>query len=276
MKEELRRIIEAKTEILSWIKKIPTLAVVLGSGLGRLADSLTDSVEIPFSKIPHFPCSTVQGHEGSLVFGRLNETEVIMMKGRVHYYEGFSMEEVVRPIRILIALGIESLLLTNAAGGISSNLSPGTLMTITDHLSLFGENPLRGENFEEFGPRFPDMSKIYAPEFQTLLEKLATELNIPLKKGVYAYTSGPSYETPAEIRLLAQLGVHAVGMSTVPEAIVANHGGIKVAGISCITNMAAGIEDKQLNHNEVLTQANAVKEDFSRLVCAFIERYHEK
>jgi purine-nucleoside phosphorylase len=216
---------------------------VLGSGLGGFADDFDEAVAIPYEDIPGFVRSTAQGHAGRLVIGKVESVPVLAMQGRVHYYEGYSLEEVTFPVRTFGLLGIKTLILTNAAGGINVQLTQGALMVITDHLNLMGVNPLRGPNDERFGPRFPDMSTVYSPELQELVVEEAKAINLEVRRGIYGALSGPSYETPAEIHLLRGLGADAVGMSTVPEAIVARHMGLEVLGISCITNMAAGISD---------------------------------
>ena len=218
----------------------PEIAITLGSGLGDLAEQLTDAVQIPYGDIPHFPVSTVAGHKGQFVVGKLEGREVLCMQGRFHYYEGYDLKQVTLPVRVMKLLGIGTLIVTNAAGGINTGFRPGNLMLIEDHLNLTGENPLIGENLEAFGERFFDMTVAYDREYRTLAENLAAELDIPLQKGVYAWLTGPNYETPAEIRYLRTIGADAVGMSTVPEVLVARHCGLRVCGISCITNLAAG------------------------------------
>src|SRR6185295_1663519 len=207
--------------------RTPRVAVVLGSGLGGVAETLQDGVEIPYSEIPHFVSSTVQGHDGKLLIGSIGGVDVALMKGRVHFYEGYSMDEVTLPIRVFNLLGITSLILTNAAGGAAPHLAPGSLMAITDHINLMGDNPLRGPNDERFGPRFPDMTAVYSHELQELVVDEAKAIEVEVRRGIYGALSGPSYETPAEIHLLRNLGADAVGMSTVPEVIVARHCGMK-------------------------------------------------
>ena len=246
-------------------------AVVLGSGLGGFASEIEEQTVIPFTEIPDFPVSTVKGHAGRLIFGKLFGKDILAMQGRFHRYEGYDMKDVTLYVRVMFMLGIENLVLTNAAGGINTDFVPGDLMLITDHFSLFCQNPLFGKNDERFGPRFPSMSEAYSKESALVVEKAASRLGIPLKKGVYCYTPGPTYETPAEIRALKALGCDACGMSTVPEAIVANHCGMKVLGISCITNMAAGITQKPLCHEEVMETGRAAGEKFGLLmkeICA--------
>lgn len=249
----------------------PVIGIILGSGLGDLAEEI-DGISIPYSEIPGFKTSTVSGHAGKLVIGRICSKPIIAMQGRFHYYEGYSMSTVIYPIRVMKYLGIEHLIVTNAAGGINIAFNPGDLMLIEDHINLMGNNPLIGKNIDEVGPRFVDMSFVYNKEFRDLADNAAKKTGIKLQKGVYAAMTGPMYETPAEIRMLRILGADAVGMSTVPEVIAANHMGIKTLGISCITNMAAGILDKPLNHEEVIETCNKVKHDFIRLIKTIIER----
>jgi purine-nucleoside phosphorylase len=241
-------------------------AIVLGSGLGAFADEFDDRVALPYSEIPGFVTSTAQGHVGSLVVGNVAGLQVVAMQGRVHYYEGYSLEEVTFPIRAFNCLGIRNLILTNAAGGIDVQLSQGALMVISDHLNLMGVNPLRGPNDDQLGPRFPDMSEVYSRELQELATEEARSLGVTVRRGIYAALSGPSYETPAEIHMLRSFGADAVGMSTVPEAIVARHMGMKVLGLSCITNMAAGISEAPINHEEVIETGQKVRETFTLLL----------
>lgn len=248
------------------------LAVVLGSGLGGFADEFADAVRIPYAEIPGFPVSTVEGHAGSLVIGKVGRTPVAAMQGRVHFYEGYSLEEVTFPIRTFKLLGIKTVLLTNAAGGIDVGLSQGALMVISDHLNLMGANPLRGPNDERFGPRFPDLTEVYSRQLQETAVEQARALGIEIRRGIYAALSGPSYETPAEIHMFRSFGADAIGMSTVPEAIVARHCGMDVLGISCITNMAAGISDEPINHKEVMETANRVRATFAQLLRGIIGR----
>ena len=252
--------------------RAPEIAITLGSGLGDLADHLVDAVQIPYGEIPHFPVSTVAGHKGQFVVGKLEGREVLCMQGRFHYYEGHDLKQVTLPVRVMKLLGISTLIVTNAAGGINTGFRPGNLMLIEDHLNLTGENPLIGENLEVFGDRFFDMTVAYDAGYRALAEQLAAELNIPLQKGVYAWLTGPNYETPAEIRYLRAIGADAVGMSTVPEVLVARHSGLRVCGISCITNLAAGMGDGLLSHEEVKETADRVKVDFIRLVTALTGR----
>ncbi|MHB1126826.1 MAG: purine-nucleoside phosphorylase [Bacillota bacterium] len=242
------------------------VGVILGSGLGELAEEITEGISIPYKDIPHFPVSTVSGHMGHLVIGYLSGQKVMAMRGRFHYYEGYSLEEVTYPVRVMQRLGIKVLVVTNAAGGINDLFHPGDLMLINDHINLIGHNPLRGENQKEAGPRFPDMSEAYHRGYRELARDVSQRLGIPLHEGVYAGVTGPSYETPAEIRYLRIIGADAVGMSTVPEVIVGNHGGQKVLGISCITNMASGVLHGKLNHREVIETADRSKDKFIGLI----------
>ncbi|HEX8651964.1 MAG TPA: purine-nucleoside phosphorylase [Pyrinomonadaceae bacterium] len=244
----------------------PRVALVLGSGLGAFADDLEDAVAIPYSEIPGFARPTVEGHAGRLVAGMIERVPVVAMQGRFHYYEGYSLEQVVFPVRVLGVLGVKALVLTNAAGGLNVEFNQGSLMVISDHLNLMGANPLIGSNDERFGPRFPDMSEVYSREYQEVAVAEAPSVGIELRRGIYAALSGPSYETPAEIRMLRTLGADAVGMSTVPEAITARHMGIKVLGISCITNMAAGLLDQPISHDEVMETGERVHDTFKELL----------
>lgn len=248
----------------------PTVGLILGSGLGSLADLIENPEFYPYEDIPNFPVSTVEGHEGRLVIGILHGKTVVAMQGRFHYYEGYSMQEVTFPVRVMKLLGVETLIVTNAAGSVNKNFKPGDLMIINDHINLSGANPLIGKNLDKFGVRFPDMSNAYNKDLISLTKEVAKKQNIDIKEGVYTFMSGPTYETPAEIRMVSILGGDAVGMSTVPEVIVANHSGIKVIGISCLTNMAAGILDQPLNHEEVIKTSNMVKNKFMNLMGALI------
>lgn len=250
----------------------PKIAVVLGSGLGAFADQLKAQTAIPYDEIPGFARSTVEGHAGRLVVGTTGESVVAAMQGRFHYYEGYSLADVTFPVRVFSRLGIKSLLLTNAAGGINVDFKQGALMLISDHLNLIGESPLRGANDNRFGARFPDLSEVYDRAFQQIAVEEARALNVELRHGVYAALSGPSYETPAEVRMLRVLGADAVGMSTVPEATVARHSGIKVLGISCITNMAAGVLNQPIDHAEVMETGERVRVTFTELLSRVIPR----
>ncbi|PRY78431.1 purine-nucleoside phosphorylase [Alkalibacterium olivapovliticus] len=243
----------------------PEIGLILGSGLGELADETTDSIEVPYEDIPGFPVSTVEGHAGKLVYGTLGGRTVLAMQGRFHFYEGYSLQEVTFPVRVMKALGVTSLVVTNAAGGVNENFTPGDLMIITDHINMTGGNPLLGPNNNSFGPRFTDMSVAYDKGYQSIVEDVAKENGIAIQKGVYLGLTGPTYETPAEVRMVRTLGGDAVGMSTVPEVIVARHAGLKVAGISCITNYAAGMQES-LNHDEVVEVTTRVRDSFKTLV----------
>lgn len=245
---------------------VPKAAVVLGSGLGALADEIDIKATVNYNEIPDFPVSTVQGHKGRFVFGYIDNVPVVIMQGRVHYYEGYSMEKATLPIRLMRMMGAEKLILTNAAGGINFDFNCGDLMLITDHISTFVPNPLIGKNIDKFGPRFPDMSDIYNLELRNIVKKAAYENNINLQEGVYAQLTGPSYESPAEIKMLRTLGADAVGMSTACEAIAANHCGFKVCGISCISNMASGVTESPLDHKEVQECADKVAPVFKKLI----------
>jgi len=249
----------------------PRLGIILGSGLGAFADSLEKPVVIDYRDLPDFPTSSVHGHAGRLVLGYRGAVPIVAMQGRVHYYEGYSAWQVAYPARVLCRLGIKHLTVTNAAGGINLGFKVGDLMAITDHLNLAGYNPLIGPNVEGLGPRFPDMSHAYDPKSLEVLRGAAKAENVNLREGVYVSLSGPSYETPAEIRMLRTLGGDAVGMSTVPEVIVASHMGVKVTGISCITNLAAGIGQDKLSHEEVSETANLVKGTFTKLLGRFLD-----
>lgn len=245
--------------------------IILGSGLGKFAqERLVEQLSIPYEDIPGFPRSTVEGHEGNFVFGKIGATRVLCMSGRFHFYEGYPMEQLILPIRVMAELGVKTLIVTNAAGGINPDFEAGTLMLITDHINFMGTNPLIGPNYKSLGTRFPDMSQAYDPGLIARAEFVARAHNIELRKGVYLATSGPSYETPAEIKAFRALGADAVGMSTVPEVIAARHAGIKVLGISCITNKAAGLSETPLSHREVTETANRVKEKFGLLLEKFI------
>jgi len=264
--EQAARTIRLRTELK------PQLALILGSGLGGFADEFVEAVAIPYGEIPGFATSTAEGHAGRLVIGKVGTVPVVAMQGRVHFYEGYSLEEVTFPIRVFKLLGVKRLVLTNAAGGIDIELNQGALMVISDHLNLMGVNPLRGPNDERFGPRFPDLSEAYSRKLQEQAVDEAHKLGVDLRRGIYAALAGPSYETPAEIHMLRGLGADAVGMSTVPETIVARHMGIDVLGISCITNMAAGISDEPINHAEVMETGRRVRETFTKLLRGIISR----
>lgn len=253
------------------IKNQPEIGIVLGSGLGDFADAIEDKIEISYTEIPGFPVSTVKGHDGKLIFGKINSKEVCVMKGRIHYYEGYDIKEVVYPIEVLAGLGIETLILTNAAGGVNTDFEPADLMIINDHINLMGKNPLIGPNDEDLGPRFPDMTDLYNKDLIEVAEKSAKKLGIDIQEGVYMYFTGPSYETAAEVRMARILGADAVGMSTVPEAIIARHRGLKILGISTITNMSTGILDTPLDHTEVVEVGQEVAGKFKELLKEIIE-----
>ncbi len=254
----------------------PRTALILGSGLGDFAERVISSKTVSYRELPGFPVSTVSGHEGRFVLGFLEGEPVIVMQGRVHYYEGYSMQEVVLPVRVMHALGAKRLILTNAAGGISPTLSPGDLMLLTDHVSFLVPSPLIGPNEPRFGPRFPDMSEVYSKRLRALCREAALEAGVPLREGVYLQVKGPQYETPAEIRAFAALGADAVGMSTACEAIAAGHLGMEVCGISCITNLAAGLSKKPLSHEEVGETAQKTAKSFQSLLCAFLKKLGEE
>lgn len=252
---------------------VPKAALVLGSGLGDYADSIEVVSEVPYSSIEDFPVSTVPGHDGRFIFGFAGGMPIVCMKGRVHHYEGYGMQDVVLPIRVMRRLGAGILFLTNAAGGLKDGMKPGDFMLITDHISCFVENPLIGKNEEQIGPRFPDMSHVYDPDLCERIKDAARRNKIELTEGVYTQLTGPSYETPAEIRMLKVLGTDAVGMSTVVEAIAAAHMGMRVCGISCISNLASGLSDKQLNHKEVQEVADKVSGQFQTLVTECLKNF---
>ena len=256
----------AASYILSAVSLRPTVGMVLGSGLGDFADTLEDPVRIPYTQIPNFPVPTIAGHAGALVFGKKQGKDVVVLQGRIHYYEGLSQKEITLPIRVLAAIGVKQLVLTNACGGVNLSFTPGDLMLISDHINYSGANPLIGPNLDAFGPRFPDCSDIYTARLRKIIREKAKEAGIGLQEGVYAMYSGPNYETPAEIRMFRILGADTVGMSTVPEALVAAHCGMEVVGISCITNMAAGVLPQKLSHAEVTEVAARVHDKFQHLL----------
>lgn len=266
MQNSLDKIQDAADYIRTRIDGKPQIAIILGSGLGPLVNALEQPIELDYSDIPGFPETTVSGHAGKLVYGILGGRQVLVMKGRFHFYEGYDISQVVFHIRVFKLLGIENLLVTNAAGGINTGFRPGDLMLITDHISLFAPSPLRGRNLEEFGTRFPDMCGVYDSSLIEAAREAARKEGIVLQEGVYAFAQGPMFETPAEIRALRVLGTDAVGMSTVPEVIAARHSGMKVLGISCITNMAAGIPGQPPNYKEVMDTARQVEKKFTSLV----------
>lgn len=266
-----RKINESVDFLKSKIERKPKIGIILGSGLGGLADLIEDPIAIDYEDIINFPISTVEGHAGRLVFGKLQGQDLVVMQGRFHYYEGYPISDVVFPVRVMIGLGIESLIVTNASGGVDESFKPGDLMIIKDHINYAGVNPLMGKNLDDKGPRFLDMTWAYDREFISMAKESAKKLEIDIKEGVYMWFSGPTYETPAEIKMASIIGAHAVGMSTVPEVIIANHEKIRVLGISCITNMAAGILDQPLNHEEVVETSLKVKDKFQNLVMEIIK-----
>ena len=251
----------------------PKAAIVLGSGLGNYADHIRVVQELDYHEIEGFPVSTVPGHAGKFIFGYVQDVPVVCMKGRVHYYEGYPVSDVVLPVRLMKLMGAEILFLTNASGGINPSFHAGDFMLIKDHISLFAPNPLIGPNIEELGVRFPDMSHVYDPALQQILKDAAAECGIALQEGVYAQLTGPSFESPAEIRMLHTLGADAVGMSTVVEAIAANHMGMRICGISCVSNLAAGMTDNPLTHEEVQEAANVAAPKFTKLVSAAVGKF---
>lgn len=250
----------------------PHVGLILGSGLGAWADSLENSVAMPYSDIPNFPRSTVSGHAGRLVFGTREGVRCVAMQGRSHLYEGHSAARVAFPARVLVALGAKVLITTNAAGGIRASWPPGTLMVIRDHIDLLGDKALRGPNDDRLGPRFPDMTNAYANELRTLVQHAAVAANIPVVEGVYAAVQGPAYETPAEVQMLQRMGADAVGMSTIPEVVVANHMGARVIALSCITNHAAGLTGSPLSHDEVTQTAARVRGNFASLLDSILRQ----
>jgi purine-nucleoside phosphorylase len=270
----LTKIEEAYKYIASKIAKefIPETGIVLGSGLGDYANTLKNRVHIPYSEIPHFIKPTIEGHSGQLVFGEIGVKKVVIMQGRIHAYEGHSVAEVTFPIRVLKRLGIKNLLLTNAAGGVNANLRPGDLVIIKDHINLTGMNPLVGKNINELGPRFPDMTEGYSPKFRQLIKQTAQEIGFVMTEGVYCGVLGPSYETPAEINMMRTVGADLVGMSTIHECIVGNHAGLNVAGISCVTNMAAGLNREKLTHEEVKREADKINDKLANLINKTIQK----
>ena len=265
---------EACVLIKERIGEIPEAALVLGSGLGRMAENLENRITIPYSEIPGFPVSTAPGHASLFICGYLNGIKIIVFQGRFHYYEGYGMQQITYPVHLLKKLGCGTLFLTNAAGGINRDFSPGDLMLITDHINMTGQNPLRGPNDDTAGERFPDMTKAYSPGLAAAAEKAAAELGIKLQKGVYAWMTGPSFETPAEIRMLEIIGADAVGMSTVPEVIAAHHAGIKVIAVSCISNMAAGILEQPITSEEVNEVGKTAAAKFISLIDQFLSIYN--
>ena len=273
MKKDYEKLLKCYESVREKIKFQPKAAIVLGSGLGNFADQIEIAEELPYGEIEGFPVSTVPGHEGKFIFGYLGKVPVVCMKGRVHYYEGYPIGDVVLPTRLMKMMGAEILFLTNASGGVNASFHAGDLMMITDHISCFVPNPLVGPNVEELGTRFPDMSSVYDKSLQEILRQTAEEYRIPMKEGVYMQLTGPSFESPAEIRMVRVLGADAVGMSTVVEAIAANHMGMRICGISCICNLAAGMTENPLTHEEVQEAASQVAPLFTKLVAESVKKF---
>ncbi len=271
-----RRIRDAVEYIQGKTSLRPEIGVILGSGLGALAEQVSDAVVLPYKDIPHFHGTSVEGHAGRMIVGNYQGVPTIFLQGRFHLYEGYSMQDVAFPTRTVCGLGVHTLVLTNASGGINTRFRPGDLMMITDHLNLMGDNPLKGPNLAQLGPRFPDLSEAYSNECQAVLRTSAQELGIELLEGVYAGLLGPTYETPAEIRMYRTWGADAVGMSTVPESIAANHLGVRVAGLACITNLAAGLSPQKLTHQDVIENSRRGADKMSRLLAASIPRLAAK
>jgi purine-nucleoside phosphorylase len=267
------QVLTAADAVRSKVPMLPPIAIVLGSGLGDFAGSLQGAVSIPYDTLPHWPASRVVGHEGRLVVGTLRGRPLAALAGRCHLYEGHDVRTVTFAVRVLGVLGVKTLVLTNAAGGVNTGFSQGALMVIDDHINLTGTNPLVGANDDRFGPRFPDMTEVYASRLRAIADRAGKGINLLLPHGIYAALLGPSYETPAEIRYLRTIGADAVGMSTVPEAIAARHMGMEVLGISCITNMAAGVLPQPLNHDEVMATARRVRGQFVALLEGIIDQF---
>lgn len=267
----MKNIKEAADFILSKSKYKPQIGLILGSGLGAIADQIEDAEYYSYNELPNFPVSTVEGHAGRLVIGKFQGKEVVAMQGRFHFYEGYNMSQVTFPVRVMKLIGVETVIVTNAAGAVNTSYKPGDLVLINDHINFSGTNPLIGGNLSDFGTRFPDMSEAYNKELRAKVREIANGLGIELKDGVYAMFTGPTYETPAEVKMARIMGADAVGMSTVPEVIIANHSGMKVIGISCMTNMAAGILEQPLNHQEVMETSEMVREKFINLMTNVIK-----
>ena len=272
MNEVYSKLLKCYESVQKRIDFQPEVALVLGSGLGDYANDIKVEATLDYHEIDGFPVSTVPGHAGQFIFGYVRDVPVVCMKGRVHYYEGYPISDVVLPTRLMKMMGAKTLFLTNASGGINTDFAAGDFMLITDHVSVFAPNPLIGSNIDELGTRFPDMSSVYDNDLQDTIRKAAKDLNIQLREGIYAQLTGPSFEAPAEIRLLGKLGVDAVGMSTVVEAIAANHMGMKICGISCVCNLAAGLSSTPLTHEEVQAAANQAAPLFKKLVTETITR----
>lgn len=266
MKNLLVKLDETKEYLLNNIKDTPKIGLILGSGLGSLADQIEDSIVLDYKDIPNFPVSTVEGHDGQLVVGKLMGKQVVAMKGRFHYYEGYSMEEVTFPVRVMKAIGVELLMVTNACGGLNQDLYPGALMVIRDHINMTGNNPLIGPNYTELGPRFPDMSSAYDKDLIQLVHKVGEEIGVKTHEGVYVSISGPTYSSKAESKMFRLMGADTIGMSTVPEVIVAKHSGMRVIGISCVTDMAIFEGSASISHDQVMAVANKARPKFINLV----------
>ena len=275
MASEMTKILEACEYIREKSRLEPRFGIILGSGLGAFGEELEGAVALNFSTIPHFPESTVEGHRGRLLIGTLNNIPLMVLQGRFHYYEGYTMQQVVFPLRCMLHLGISNLVVTNAAGSVDRDYRPGELMLIKDHIKLHGDSPLRGANMENFGPRFNDMSDPYSQDIRELARECGRELAIELREGVYFFMPGPSYETASEVRAINILGANVVGMSTVPEVIVAAHGGMQILGISCITNMGTGIQQQPVDHQDVIRAGDLVAEKFIRLLQSVILKWNE-
>lgn len=273
MNQIYEKVVKCHDSIKDRLPFVPKVALVLGSGLGNYADTMDVKGEISYSEIKDFPVSTVPGHEGKFIFGYVKNVPVVCMKGRVHYYEGYPITDVVLPARLMKMMGAEILFLTNASGGINPSFSAGSFMLIKDHISCFAPNPLIGANIDELGCRFPDMSKVYDPSLSQIIKEKAAECKIPLNEGIYVQLTGPSFESPAEIKMLRSLGADAVGMSTVVEAIAANHMGMRICGISCVANLAAGMTDQPLTHEEVQEASNKAAPLFRQLITESIAAF---
>lgn len=265
---------ETKEYLLNLIEERPQIGLILGSGLGTLADEIENPIVIKYEDIPNFAVSTVEGHAGELVIGKLMGKQVVAMKGRFHYYEGYSMNEVTFPVRVMNAIGVKLIMVTNACGGLNSDLYPGALMIINDHINMTGSNPLIGPNYQELGPRFPDMSNAYDKDLIELVHNVSKKINITTHEGVYVSISGPNYLSKAELRMMQRIGADTVGMSTVPEVIVAKHGGMKVIGISCVTDMAIPDQLESISHEQVMEVANKTRPKFISLVKTVINEVH--
>ncbi len=276
MNEVYNKLMKCYESVKEKVNFKPKVALVLGSGLGDYADGIRVEKTLPYHEIEGFPVSTVPGHKGQFIFGYVGEVPIVCMQGRVHFYEGYPISDVVLPTRLMKLMGAEILFLTNASGGINQSFGAGDFMLLTDHISLFAPNPLIGPNIDEIGTRFPDMSAVYDKGLRDLILKTASDLDIPIRQGVYAQLTGPSFESPAEIRLLSGLSVDAVGMSTVVEAIAANHMGMRICAISCVCNLAAGLSENPLTHEEVQAAANAAAPMFKKLVTESILRFEQK